>query len=282
MSNYLDMDCENCGRHRVEANYVCEKCGYNNQKHEYVSTEKDKIFDKAIVLDPIFEDLLWEINRLPEECPTKDKIIKMASDIRERVEVTDKKLRLELHTLRFKESQEERFIWWVWNVYAKDVQKLLAEINRLVLVSPDTPWSLVRNLKDYTEKIYNGTYLGVEISTVVKDDPTEANSLLRSAYQIASRNGEKTNWKAFKDRVYEELVREHNAKTSTDTTWLENEDNTGLNLVVCHKRRTVVPPPMERYQYKYCPNCGREITTKDNNPDYYNHAETPSDNYKQE
>ena len=44
---------------------------------------------------------------------------------------------------------------------------------------------------------------------------TEANSLLRSAWMIANRNGEQTNWEAFKNRVYEELVREHN-KTYSD------------------------------------------------------------------
>jgi len=38
----------------------------------------------------------------------------------------------------------------------------------------------------------------------------EANELLRSAHTIASREGENTNWLAFKDRVYEALVKQAN------------------------------------------------------------------------
>lgn len=61
-----------------------------------------------------------------------------------------------------------------------------------------------------TPEEYNHTDIVDEMSVVVKNDPTEANSLLRSAYQIALREGKETNWEAFKGRVYEELVREHN------------------------------------------------------------------------
>ena len=37
---------------------------------------------------------------------------------------------------------------------------------------------------------------------------TEANSLLRSAYQIALREGKDTNWEAFKISLWKELIRE--------------------------------------------------------------------------
>ena len=57
----------------------------------------------------------------------------------------------------------------------------------------------------------------IDIST------TEANSLLRSAWMIANRNGEQTNWEAFKNRVYEELVREHN-KTYSDNNKGDSND----------------------------------------------------------
>lgn len=37
----------------------------------------------------------------------------------------------------------------------------------------------------------------------------EANSLLRSAYQIASREGAKTNWELFRKALMKELMKEH-------------------------------------------------------------------------
>jgi hypothetical protein len=45
--------------------------------------------------------------------------------------------------------------------------------------------------------------------TALRQQLELANGFLRSAYQIALRNGECTNWEAFKKCVYEELVREH-------------------------------------------------------------------------
>lgn len=42
MSGYKDVDCINCGRHRVEEDGVCEKCNYDQGKREYVSALKKK------------------------------------------------------------------------------------------------------------------------------------------------------------------------------------------------------------------------------------------------
>ena len=146
------------------------------------------------------------------------------------------KLRLELHTLRFKESQEQRFIWWVREVFAKNVQDTVAGIIEACTYQdeptaaagkyglPIKCFEMMRRLTESTHGIYDGTYLDVEISTVVKNETPEnkqvynenANSLLRSAWMIANRNGEQTNWEAFKNAVYKELVVEHNAKTSSD------------------------------------------------------------------
>ena len=155
------------------------------------------------------------------------------------------KLRLELSTLRFKESQEQRFIWWVWNVYSRNVNDLILSIMGATTYDtegeakegkyalPKHCFDLMKRIDEYTEHIYDGTYLDVEISTVVKNGIPEnkpaynenANSLLRSAWMIANRNGEQTNWEAFKNAVYKELVAEHketnpdyynHAKTSTD------------------------------------------------------------------
>lgn len=154
----------------------------------------------------------------------------------EELEDMNRKLRLELHTLRFKESQEQRFIWWVYNVYSKNVCDLIYEIMGATTYDtegeakegkyglPKHCFDLIKRIDEYTEHIYDGTYLDVEISKDAKKGIPEnkpaynenANSLLRSAWMIANRNGEQTNWQAFKDRVYEELVREHEIKTSTD------------------------------------------------------------------
>lgn len=165
----------------------------------------------------------------------------------------NRKLRLELHTLRHKESEEQRFIWWIWNVYSQNVCDLIyaimgattydteGEAKEGKYALPKHCFDLIKRLDEYTEHIYDGTYLDVEISVDVKNGipenksayNEEANSLLRSAWMIANRNGEGTNWEAFKNSVHEELVREHKIKTET-------------------------------------------------NPDYYNHAKTSTDNNKGE
>ena len=58
----------------------------------------------------------------------------------------------------------------------------------------------------------------------------EANSLLRSAYQVALREGKETNWEAFKKCVYKELVIEHKIMyPSSDDTHLDVEISTDVN-----------------------------------------------------
>lgn len=44
---------------------------------------------------------------------------------------------------------------------------------------------------------------------------TEANELLRSAYAIASRDGAETNWPAFRNKVFDALVRQNMALRGT-------------------------------------------------------------------
>ena len=61
---------------------------------------------------------------------------------------------------------------------------------------------------DAQTETYNRAYEAIQISMDVT--PKEANSLLRSAFSIASRNGEQTNWEAFKKQVSAELENEHN------------------------------------------------------------------------
>ena len=78
------------------------------------------------------------------------------------------KLRLELQTLRFKESQENRFVWWVYQVYARNVLDLVQSVPVMCPcdTEEDVPFiELAARIKEYTEHIYDGTYLDTAMST---------------------------------------------------------------------------------------------------------------------
>lgn len=85
---------------------------------------------------------------------------------------------------------------------------------------------------------------------------TEANSLLRSAYQIALRNGESTNWEAFKNSVYKELVREHNKDTRT-CQWKRIDDDNNTWAGECGIEFNLESNLPEENAMRYCPNCGK-------------------------
>lgn len=216
------------------------------------------------------------------------------------------KLRLELSTLRFKESQEQRFIWWVREVYAKKVMDTIVSIRDACTYTsekakrantfslPVRCWNAFENIMESTNGIYDGTYLDVEIyahtdivdeiSTGVKSGIPEnkpaynenANSLLRSAWMIANRNGEQTNWEAFKNAVYKELVEEHNvkntnhdyynhAKTSSDNNkcwWTQESDPEvfpNLWRAGCGNSFYLDAEKPSDNHMKYCCYCGKEI-----------------------
>ena len=78
------------------------------------------------------------------------------------------KLRLDLQTLRFKESQENRFVWWVYQVYARNVLDLVQSVPVMCPcdTEEDVPFiELAARIKEYTEHIYDGTYLDTAMST---------------------------------------------------------------------------------------------------------------------
>jgi len=93
----------------------------------------------------------------------------------------NRRLRLELSTLRFKESQEQRFIWWVREVFAKNVQDTVAGIIEACTYQdeptaaagkyglPIKCFEMMRRLTESTHGIYDGTYLDVEISAGVNN-----------------------------------------------------------------------------------------------------------------
>jgi hypothetical protein len=99
----------------------------------------------------------------------------------EDIEEENASLTVELETvkrerkeLRFELSEKSRFVWWVWNVYAKNVSDLLVELE-----CSSSPFTLInmsssiKYLKEYTDNIYNGTYLRSDISVDVKRELTD-------------------------------------------------------------------------------------------------------------
>ena len=95
----------------------------------------------------------------------------------------NKSLRLELKILRFKESQEQRFIWWIWNVYARNVDDLCHAIMGATTYDtegeakegkyglPIKCFELIRKVEENTMHIVDGTYLDIEVSTENKTSP---------------------------------------------------------------------------------------------------------------
>lgn len=72
----------------------------------------------------------------------------------------------------------------------------------------------------------------------------EANSLLRSAYSIAERKGEATNWEAFAKRVYTALERQLpmvNALKADDSAFLVTIDGDVVRDLQGRAVGTVVP-----------------------------------------
>jgi hypothetical protein len=122
-------------------------------------------------------------HKMPQQSQT-EKILRDAVEeqIKGKLELEDKnrKLRLELYTLRFKESQEQRFIWWIWNVYSRNVCDLIyaimgattydteGEAKEGKYALPKHCFDLIKKIDEYTEHIYDGTYLDVEISKDAK------------------------------------------------------------------------------------------------------------------
>ena len=113
-----------------------------------------------------------------------EKILRDACEeqIKGKLELEDKnrKLRAELNALRVKTSQQERFIWWTWNVYSRNVNDLIYDIMGATTYDtegeakegkyalPKRCFDLMKLIDEYTEKIYDGAYLDVVISTAVK------------------------------------------------------------------------------------------------------------------
>jgi len=96
------------------------------------------------------------------------------------LEDKNRKLRLELYTLRHKEAEEQRFIWWILRVYSIKVCDLIYEIMGATTYDtegeakdgkyslPKHCFDLMRQIDEYTEHIYDGTYLDIEIDDTIR------------------------------------------------------------------------------------------------------------------
>ena len=113
---------------------------------------------------------LDEVHLVLSSTENANEIIQLQLDDRNE---ENKKLRLELHTLRFKESQEQRFIWWIWNVYSKNVMDTIAAITEACTYQDEATaasgkyglpikcFEMMRRLTESSHGIYDGTYLDV-------------------------------------------------------------------------------------------------------------------------
>ncbi len=174
----------------------------------------------------------------------------------EELEDMNRKLRLELHTLRFKESQEQRFIWWVYNVYSKNVCDLIYEIMGATTYDtegeakegkyglPKHCFDLIKRIDEYTEHIYDGTYLDVEISkdakTVISEGTEPSNSDVSVTQDVLM-----------------------NIKTYSDNNkciWVELDDpDIVLWATSCGNEFHIEFDKPSDNHMKYCCYCGKEI-----------------------
>ena len=83
-----------------------------------------------------------------------------------------------------------------------DAFRQMAEVATELLASRQSIEDLQKKL-DAQETISEIQQLAIAHNKIRME---EANSLLRSAYQIANRNGEDTNWDAFKNSLEKELL----------------------------------------------------------------------------
>ena len=69
MSEYIDFDCKNCGRHRVESNGICEKCNFDNVHNEFAQPILECLEHGAGTCrnENLIEELRAEIARRDEE-----------------------------------------------------------------------------------------------------------------------------------------------------------------------------------------------------------------------
>ena len=161
------------------------------------------------------------------------------------LEELNKKLCLELSTLRFKESQEQRFIWWIYQVYSRNVCDLIYEIIGATTYDtegeakegkyslPKHCFDLLKRLDEYTEHIYDGTYLDTEISADVKNNNPD---------------------------YYNQPSESDVSTTQNVCSWIQ-EDDPEINLwcTSCHNSFYLDADKPSDNHMKYCCYCGKKI-----------------------
>ena len=171
------------------------------------------------------------------------KLTDEVSDLREK----NIKLRIELEILRFKESQEQRFIWWVWNVYSRNVCDLIyailgattydteGEAKEGKYALPKHCFDLMKRIDEYTEHIYDGTYLDIEVSTenkTVRENKPE----------------------------YTEPSNNDGSATQNVCSWIQDDDpEINLWRTSCHNAFYLDADKPSDNHMKYCCYCGKKI-----------------------
>lgn len=112
--------------------------------------------------------------RLPRWIPVEERLPEEEED--------NKRIRQELHELRYKESQQNRFIAWIRNVYAKNVMDTIAGIISACTYQdepaaaygkyglPIKCFDMMRRLTEYSHEIYDDTHFSLSTGTGVKTD----------------------------------------------------------------------------------------------------------------
>ena len=168
---------------------------------------------------------------LAKRTELRSALLSRIEDVRQEADDSKSKVK----SIHFKTSEQERFIWWIHQVYARNVQDLIAEILEACTYQDEATaasgkyglpikcFEHMERLRKYSHEIYDGTYLDVEISTVVK--------------------------------------------TSTDNykcSWIQEDDpDIGLWRTGCKNTFYLDADKPSDNHMKYCCYCGREIKEED-------------------
>lgn len=164
--------------------YDCKRRNKFAKAVEQNSTEPD--FD-SISIEKV-NQYLREHGYDPEKVGLRGKILSEA--LIENINLKSRAIDAEerANELLRKTSEQERFVWWIWAVYARNVHDLLLELEGTSKLG--LKFSLIRNLRDYTDGIYNGTYLANAKSMEAKRDLSDA-----EIEELGAREAEERDYK---------------------------------------------------------------------------------------
>jgi len=140
---------------------------YSKELHDKLRNRTGlHIFNHQIGLDSEDIDaLLDEIDRLIED---NTKFQEMATTKLAHANGKIEELTATTHSQTLRNAELSRFVWWVYQVYARNVLDLVQSVPVMCPcdTEEDVPFiELAARIKEYTEHIYDGTYLDTAMST---------------------------------------------------------------------------------------------------------------------